>query len=204
MLAVGVAGRTESLSARALWAGRRAHHGAYRPALADPVQKVSVVPRDIGALGYTIRTPLEARYSMTRTELLGRIKGLLAGRAAEEIYKHRRDPLPSDNLPASSPGRESRSNRLFGSQGFPHVAENRSSNAPLSLLLLFRGRHFRKTAPEPFPLGDTPGQTMECPVEVLANSEMFLSAPCLAARRFASVHLEDSSCRFSRSAWSQS
>ncbi len=52
---------------------------------ADPVQKVSIVPRGFGALGYTLQTPLEDRYLMSRTELLGKIKGLLGGRAAEEI-----------------------------------------------------------------------------------------------------------------------
>jgi cell division protease FtsH len=52
---------------------------------ADPVQKVSIVPRGIGALGYTLQTPLEDRYLMSRTELIGRIKGLLGGRAAEEV-----------------------------------------------------------------------------------------------------------------------
>ncbi len=52
---------------------------------ADPVQKVSIVPRGMGALGYTLQTPLEDRYLMSRNELLGKIKGLLGGRAAEEI-----------------------------------------------------------------------------------------------------------------------
>jgi cell division protease FtsH len=52
---------------------------------ADPVQKVSIVPRGIGALGYTLQTPLEDRFLMSRSELLGKIKGLLGGRAAEEI-----------------------------------------------------------------------------------------------------------------------
>jgi cell division protease FtsH len=52
---------------------------------ADPIQKVSIVPRGIGALGYTLQTPLEDRFLMSRTELIGKIKGLLGGRAAEEI-----------------------------------------------------------------------------------------------------------------------
>jgi cell division protease FtsH len=52
---------------------------------ADPVQKVSIIPRGIGALGYTLQTPLEDRFIMSRSELLGKIKGLLGGRAAEEI-----------------------------------------------------------------------------------------------------------------------
>lgn len=52
---------------------------------ADPIQKVSIVPRGIGALGYTLQTPLEDRYLMSRTELIGKVKGLLGGRASEEI-----------------------------------------------------------------------------------------------------------------------
>lgn len=52
---------------------------------ADEVQKVSIVPRGIGALGYTLQMPLEDRYLMSKSELMGKIKGLLGGRAAEEI-----------------------------------------------------------------------------------------------------------------------
>lgn len=52
---------------------------------ADQVQKVSIIPRGIGALGYTLQTPLEDRFLMSRSELLGKIKGLLGGRAAEEL-----------------------------------------------------------------------------------------------------------------------
>ena len=52
---------------------------------ADEVQKVSIVPRGIGALGYTLQMPLEDRYLMSKEELLGKIRGLLGGRAAEEI-----------------------------------------------------------------------------------------------------------------------
>jgi len=52
---------------------------------AEAVQKVSIVPRGMGALGYTLQMPLEDRYLMSRTELLGKIKGLLGGRAAEEL-----------------------------------------------------------------------------------------------------------------------
>ncbi|NTW49248.1 MAG: ATP-dependent zinc metalloprotease FtsH, partial [Chlorobiales bacterium] len=51
----------------------------------DPVQKVSIVPRGVSALGYTLNMPLEDRYLMTRDELFERICGLLGGRVAEEI-----------------------------------------------------------------------------------------------------------------------
>ncbi|MFA8451376.1 MAG: ATP-dependent zinc metalloprotease FtsH [Bacteroidales bacterium] len=52
---------------------------------ADPVQKVSIVPRGLGALGYTIQAPLEDRFLMSENELNGKIRGLLGGRAAEQI-----------------------------------------------------------------------------------------------------------------------
>jgi len=51
----------------------------------DPVHKVSIIPRGIGALGYTIQRPTEDRYLMTRTELAQKISILLGGRAAEKL-----------------------------------------------------------------------------------------------------------------------
>ncbi len=52
---------------------------------ADGVQKISIVPRGHAALGYTLQLPEDDRYLRSRTELLGEIKGLLGGRAAEEV-----------------------------------------------------------------------------------------------------------------------
>ena len=51
---------------------------------ADPVHKISVVPRGRAALGYTLQLPIEEQFLMTRAELVDRIKGMLGGRAAEE------------------------------------------------------------------------------------------------------------------------
>ena len=51
----------------------------------DPVQKISIIPRGIAALGYTMQVPTEDRFLMKRTELLNKIASLLGGRAAEEI-----------------------------------------------------------------------------------------------------------------------
>ena len=51
----------------------------------DPVQKISIIPRGIAALGYTMQVPTEDRYLMKKTELLNKIASLLGGRAAEEI-----------------------------------------------------------------------------------------------------------------------
>jgi cell division protease FtsH len=52
---------------------------------ADPVRRVSIIPRGISALGYTLQLPTEDRYLMTRSELLDRLAVLLGGRVAEEI-----------------------------------------------------------------------------------------------------------------------
>jgi cell division protease FtsH len=52
---------------------------------ADPVHKVSIFPGGMGALGYTLKSPLEDRFLMTKSELEGKIKGLLGGHAAQEI-----------------------------------------------------------------------------------------------------------------------
>ncbi|HXF45572.1 MAG TPA: ATP-dependent zinc metalloprotease FtsH [Burkholderiaceae bacterium] len=51
----------------------------------DPVHKISIVPRGIGALGYTLQRPTEDRYLMTREELERKIMVLLGGRAAEKL-----------------------------------------------------------------------------------------------------------------------
>jgi cell division protease FtsH len=51
----------------------------------DPVRKISIIPRGIAALGYTIQMPLEDRYLMSKSELLNRITVLFGGRAAEEL-----------------------------------------------------------------------------------------------------------------------
>ncbi|MCR3827571.1 ATP-dependent metallopeptidase FtsH/Yme1/Tma family protein, partial [Pseudomonas aeruginosa] len=51
----------------------------------DPVHKISIVPRGIGALGYTLQRPTEDRFLMTRADLEHKIAVLLGGRAAEKL-----------------------------------------------------------------------------------------------------------------------
>jgi cell division protease FtsH len=52
---------------------------------AEPVQKITIVPRTMGALGYTLQTPEEEKFLETKEELLTRIKTFTAGRVAEEL-----------------------------------------------------------------------------------------------------------------------
>jgi cell division protease FtsH len=51
----------------------------------DPVHKISIVPRGRAALGYTLQLPVGDQFLMTKSALLERIRGMLGGRAAEEI-----------------------------------------------------------------------------------------------------------------------
>ena len=51
----------------------------------EPVQKITIVPRTMGALGYVMQTPEEEKYLNTKSELEAMLTGLLAGRAAEEL-----------------------------------------------------------------------------------------------------------------------
>ena len=51
----------------------------------EPVQKITIVPRTMGALGYTLQTPEEEKYLETKDELLAKITTYMAGRAAEVL-----------------------------------------------------------------------------------------------------------------------
>jgi cell division protease FtsH len=55
---------------------------------ADPVHRVSIIPRSVGALGHTLQLPTEERFLMTRSELVDQLTVMLGGRAAEEITFH--------------------------------------------------------------------------------------------------------------------
>ena len=54
----------------------------------EPVQKITIVPRTMGALGYTLQTPEEEKYLETKDELLAKITTFMAGRAAEVLIFH--------------------------------------------------------------------------------------------------------------------
>jgi cell division protease FtsH len=65
---------------------------------ADPVHKVSIIPRSIGSLGYTMQRPTEDRFLITLGELKGRMVTLLAGRAAEELIFHEISTGAADDI----------------------------------------------------------------------------------------------------------
>ncbi|MGO9390953.1 ATP-dependent zinc metalloprotease FtsH [Rhodoblastus sp.] len=64
----------------------------------DVVKKISIIPRGLGALGYTMQMPSEDRYLMTRSELIDRMTVLLGGRAAEVAIVHEPTTGAADDL----------------------------------------------------------------------------------------------------------
>jgi cell division protease FtsH len=69
---------------------------------ADPVAKVSIVPRGRGALGYTMQMPTEDRYLLTREELEDRLAVMLGGRAAEQVVCESISTGASDDIQRAS------------------------------------------------------------------------------------------------------
>ena len=65
---------------------------------ADAVHKISIIPRGIAALGYTLQLPTEDRFLMTKAELVNKIAILLGGRVAEEIIYHEISTGAQDDL----------------------------------------------------------------------------------------------------------
>ncbi len=64
----------------------------------DPVQKISIIPRGIGALGYTMQRPLEERFLMKKEELENKMSVLLGGRAAEKLVFNHLSTGASDDI----------------------------------------------------------------------------------------------------------
>ena len=70
--------------------------------VADKVQKISIIPRGMGALGYTLQRPLEDRYLLDEEEMMNKIAVLLGGRAAETIFFKNVSTGAADDLAKAS------------------------------------------------------------------------------------------------------
>jgi cell division protease FtsH len=91
----------------------------------DPVHKISIIPRGIGALGYTIQRPTEDRFLMTKEELDNRLAVLLAGRAAEYIFFQHLSTGAADDLVKATDTARSMVLRYGMDKDLGHVAYER-------------------------------------------------------------------------------
>jgi cell division protease FtsH len=89
---------------------------------ADPIHKVSIIPRGIGALGYTIQRPTEDRFLMTREELEHKIRVLLGGRAAEKLKFGHLSTGAADDLAKVTDIARDMVTRYGMAEGLGHVA----------------------------------------------------------------------------------
>jgi len=95
----------------------------------DPVHKVSIIPRGMGALGYTIQRPIEDRFLMTRDELENKMAVLLGGRAAEWLVFSHLSTGAADDLAKVTDIARAMVTRYGMSTRLGHLALEREPNA---------------------------------------------------------------------------
>nr|WP_272876530.1 ATP-dependent zinc metalloprotease FtsH [Stutzerimonas stutzeri] len=95
----------------------------------DPVHKVSIIPRGMGALGYTIQRPIEERFLMTREELENKMAVLLGGRAAEWLVFGHLSTGAADDLAKVTDIARAMVTRYGMSRRLGHMALEREPNA---------------------------------------------------------------------------
>lgn len=95
----------------------------------DEVHKISIIPRGIGALGYTIQRPTEDRFLMTQVELQNKMAVLLGGRAAEQVVFKEVSTGAADDLARATDVARAMVLRYGMSNALGHVAYDREQSA---------------------------------------------------------------------------
>jgi len=106
----------------------------------DPVHKISIIPRGIGALGYTIQRPTEDRFLMTRVELENKMAVLLGGRAAELVFFEHLSTGAADDLVKATDIARSMVLRYGMNEKLGHVVYEREQQSMLGPPGTFDGR----------------------------------------------------------------
>src|SRR3954451_17190518 len=109
---------------------------------ADPIHKISIIPRGLGALGYTVQRPTEDRFLMTREELQNKMAVLLGGRAAELIVFDHVSTGAADDLRRVTDIARSMVTRYGMSQKLGNVAYDRESPGFVGAAQAYRDRDF--------------------------------------------------------------
>ncbi|PZU86916.1 MAG: cell division protein FtsH [Shinella sp.] len=114
----------------------------------DPVHKVSIIPRGIGALGYTIQRPTEDRFLMTREELANKMAVLLGGRAAEWIVFEHLSTGAADDLVKVTDIARAMVTRYGMTERLGHVALEKDHRSFLGADQPYSGPHERDYSDE--------------------------------------------------------
>jgi cell division protease FtsH len=114
----------------------------------DPVHKISIIPRGIGALGYTIQRPTEDRYLMTRGELENKMAVLLGGRAAEHVVYGHLSTGASDDLAKATDVARNMVTRFGMGEGLGPVTYESEPNGFLGQVTGTRRLYAEETARE--------------------------------------------------------
>jgi len=141
---------------------------------ADPVHKVSIIPRGIGSLGYTIQRPTEDRFLMTRDELETKMAVLLGGRAAEHVVYGHLSTGAADDLAKVTDIARSMVTRFGMVEKLGHVAYE-TERAPLlgGPLVPFGPREYsEETARE-----------IDCAIREIVEGAFGIAVGALTARR---------------------
>jgi cell division protease FtsH len=143
---------------------------------ADPVHKISIIPRGVGALGYTIQRPTEDRFLMTREELENKMAVLLGGRAAELIVFGHLSTGAADDLRRVTDIARSMVTRYGMSQKLGNVAYERDTRSFLQgpeLPLAPRERDF----------GEDTGNAIDAEVRTIVDGALSRTVGLLRERR---------------------
>ncbi len=140
----------------------------------DAVHKVSIIPRGIGALGYTIQRPTEDRFLMTREELEGKMAVLLGGRAAEHLVFGHLSTGAADDLARATDIARSMVTRFGMVPELGHVVYDREPQGFLGpAAIAMQGRNYsEETARE-----------IDCAVRGIVRTSFERARAILEARR---------------------
>jgi cell division protease FtsH len=141
---------------------------------ADPVHKVSIIPRGVGALGYTLQRPTEDRFLMTREELEGKLTVLLGGRAAEDIAYGQLSTGAADDLARATDIARSMVTRYAM---VPELGHSTYEEDPVSFL----GRQAPELRPRLY--SEETAREIDCAVRALVDAAFARARHLLAANR---------------------
>ena len=142
----------------------------------DRVHKVSIIPRGIGALGYTIQRPTEDRYLMSRQELQNKMTVLLAGRAAELLLVGDASTGATDDLVKATDIARSMVLRFGMDETLGHVAYEDPPSPFLGQLPDGMGASARRFSPQT-------GREIDCAVRALTEAALRSASEILSQHR---------------------